>query len=77
MLAGGGVALGLLRALHGLVERGRDLRHALPKLSMAPALISDSSTRLFNQAEIDLFAELPQAGEALLAFACAVPRAPR
>ena len=55
------IALGLLRSLHRLVERSRHLGTMRQSASIAPALISDSSTRLFKQPQINLLAELPQA----------------
>ena len=45
-LALGRVLLRFLRALHGLIDGGQELA-ALPSESSAPALMSDSITRLF------------------------------
>ena len=65
MLAGGFVALRFLGALHGLVERGAELGAATEGVHGA-GLDEGLEDALVQQAEVDLFAELIEAGEARL-----------
>ena len=67
VLARGGVALRFLRALHGLVECGEDLGAAAEGVHRA-GLDQRLQHALVQQAQVDLLAELPEAGEARLAF---------
>ena len=67
VLAGGCVALRFLSALHRLVERGGDLGAAAEGVHRA-GLDEGFENAFVQQAKIDLFAELPEAGEAGLPF---------
>ncbi len=65
VLTGGCVALRFLGALHGLVERGAHLCAATEGVHGA-GFDEGFEDALVEQAEVDLFAELPKAGEARL-----------
>ena len=65
VLAGGFVALRFLGALHGLVERGAELGAAAEGVHGA-GLDEGLEDALVEKAEVDLFAELVEAGEARL-----------
>ena len=73
VLAGGFVALGFLGALHGFVERGGELGAATEGVHGA-GFDEGFEDALVEQAEVDLFAELVEADEALLPCFAAVRR---